>query len=569
MKNENLKSPATYDVGTFTDDKTLRLGRNEGPLSLPCQAANGLSADALNRYPSYSELQMAYAQWIGVDPARVVVTAGGDEGIDRMIRLAIIGERNQVVVHAPSFEMVDIYTRQSGGDLHKVTWFDGPFPLTEYLQQLNERTALAVVVSPNNPTGQVIEVETLEKISEETNRLGIPLLVDLAYVEFADQDPTPHLLTLPNVTLVRTLSKAWGLAGLRVGFLVASDAEAAGQLRRFGGPFTIGHVSVELALRALQNQAKTMVAQVSEMCCRRKELDETIARCGGITLPSQGNFLLAQFPRQPEIARELESEGIVVRKFHDSALLDGWVRITCPASSGDYVRLVRALAKVTHSQLAAPTASLSQEDPKMSKEMNAQFSTGPRSARRVRSTNETTIQCQIDLDGTGQSSVDTGIGFLDHMLTALARHSGMNFELTCSGDLEVDDHHTSEDCAIVIGETILEALGDRRGVRRFGSAYCPLDEALARAVIDLSGRPWPEIHLGLVREHVGTWATENITHFFQSLALNLKCSLHLDIIRGANDHHRAEAAFKALALAIKEAIAIVGSEIPSTKGVLA
>jgi imidazoleglycerol phosphate dehydratase HisB len=174
----------------------------------------------------------------------------------------------------------------------------------------------------------------------------------------------------------------------------------------------------------------------------------------------------------------------------------------------------------------------------------------------------------ISLDGSGLIEIETGIGFLDHMLTALAFHAGFDLQLKCDGDLQVDDHHTAEDCALALGTAIDNALGKRSGIKRFGYAYAPLDESLARTVIDLSGRPWPEIHLNLEREMIGTWACENITHFFQSFAMTLKCSLHVDVLRGSNDHHRAEAAFKSCAKALREALTQTSGEVPSTKGVL-
>jgi len=191
-----------------------------------------------------------------------------------------------------------------------------------------------------------------------------------------------------------------------------------------------------------------------------------------------------------------------------------------------------------------------------------------RRATTSRKTRETDITCTLLLEGTGQADVSTGIGFLDHMVTALARHGGLDLRLQCSGDLHIDDHHTAEDCALVLGEALATALGDKRGVRRFGHAYAPLDEALARAVVDLSGRPWPAIDLGLRREMLGDLATENLTHFFQSLAIAGRLNLHLDVLKGDNDHHRAEAATKALALALRAAVEVVSTDVPSTKGVL-
>lgn len=191
-----------------------------------------------------------------------------------------------------------------------------------------------------------------------------------------------------------------------------------------------------------------------------------------------------------------------------------------------------------------------------------------RSTGFERKTSETDINGRIDLDGTGTAVVGTGLGFLDHMLTAFARHSGIDLEMEVTGDLGVDDHHTTEDCAIVLGRALDEALGDRSGIARFGSAYAPLDEALSRAVVDLSGRGWPEIHLPFTREAIGGVATENLTHFLRSLAVEARMALHVDLVRGENDHHIAESAFKAMALAFSTASRETGSGIPSTKGSL-
>lgn len=193
----------------------------------------------------------------------------------------------------------------------------------------------------------------------------------------------------------------------------------------------------------------------------------------------------------------------------------------------------------------------------------------PRRAELKRKTRETSISVALDLDGEGRTSISTGIGFLDHMLISLARHARLDLKLSCSGDLQVDDHHTAEDCALALGTAIDEALGDRAGIVRFGYAYAPLDEALARAVVDLSGRPFAAVDLSLDREAIGELSAENATHVLASLATNARATLHVDVLRGANDHHRAEAAYKAVALALRQAISLgPDSQIPSTKGVL-
>lgn len=193
-------------------------------------------------------------------------------------------------------------------------------------------------------------------------------------------------------------------------------------------------------------------------------------------------------------------------------------------------------------------------------------------ARRAairRRTTETDVRISLDLDGSGDSRVGTGVRFLDHMLEALARHSRIDLEVAAEGDLDVDDHHTVEDTALALGAAIDGALGDRSGIGRFGWAYAPLDEALARAVVDLSGRPFAAVDLGLRRDGIGDLSAENAAHFFRSLAAAARAAIHVDVLRGDNDHHRVEAAFKALALALRQAVARDGADRPpSTKGSL-
>jgi imidazoleglycerol-phosphate dehydratase len=192
-----------------------------------------------------------------------------------------------------------------------------------------------------------------------------------------------------------------------------------------------------------------------------------------------------------------------------------------------------------------------------------------RSTSLARKTSETDIECALNVDGEGRTRIATGIGFLDHLLTALACHARFDLDLTCRGDLQIDDHHSAEDCALVLGAAIDQSLGERRGIRRFGSAHAPLDEALARAVVDLSGRPFAAITLGLTRDSIGGLSCENAAHVLSSLAIAARMALHVDVLRGENDHHRAEAAFKATALALREAIERDGSDrVPSTKGAL-
>ncbi|MBU0934427.1 MAG: imidazoleglycerol-phosphate dehydratase [Spirochaetes bacterium] len=191
-----------------------------------------------------------------------------------------------------------------------------------------------------------------------------------------------------------------------------------------------------------------------------------------------------------------------------------------------------------------------------------------------RRTRETAIQATFSL-APGECSCRSGIGFLDHMIQQLVFHARWSLQLECSGDLQVDDHHSVEDTALVLGMAIHEAvkqLSSSSRIERFGLAMAPMDDALTRAVVDFSGRPWACVALGTRREMLGELSCENITHFFNSLALAMKINLHIDVLRGENDHHRVESAFKACALAIRQALMVNETDQPancgSTKGVL-
>jgi len=194
-----------------------------------------------------------------------------------------------------------------------------------------------------------------------------------------------------------------------------------------------------------------------------------------------------------------------------------------------------------------------------------------RTAERERRTRETDVRVRIDLDGTGRAAVHTGIGFFDHMLEALARHGLLDLEVRCEGDLQVDGHHTVEDVGIVLGEAIGAALGDRAGVRRFADATVPLDEALVRAAIDLSGRPFLSYHVEVARwQLLGDYDVFLTPEFFRALVLNAGLTVHLDLLRGENPHHIVEATFKAFARALYLAASFDPrvNGIPSTKGTL-
>ena len=197
--------------------------------------------------------------------------------------------------------------------------------------------------------------------------------------------------------------------------------------------------------------------------------------------------------------------------------------------------------------------------------------TPPRRAEITRETAETAIRVALDLDGSGRAEITTGVGFLDHMLTALARHSLIDMAIAAKGDLHIDFHHTAEDVGIVIGQALREALGDKRGIRRYGAALLPMDEALVECAIDISGRPFLAWSVPFARDKVGEMDTELFEEFFRALAFNAGITMHMTLKAGTNAHHVAEACFKAAARALREAVepdARAAGAIPSTKGVL-
>jgi len=204
--------------------------------------------------------------------------------------------------------------------------------------------------------------------------------------------------------------------------------------------------------------------------------------------------------------------------------------------------------------------------------MNAPHEFPIRSAQVTRRTAETHIDVRVAVDGTGRSTIATGIGFLDHMLDQVARHGLFDLDVTAKGDLHIDAHHTVEDIGITLGQAVKQALGDKRGIRRYGHAYVPLDEALSRVVVDLSGRPGLEFHVPFARALVGTFDVDLIHEFFQGFANHALATMHVDNLRGDNAHHQAETVFKAFARALRMACERdprIAGAIPSTKGTLA
>jgi len=340
----------------------LHLDANEGPAP-PTDLMAELTrapADLLRRYPRTGALERLLADRLGIAADRVLATNGSNDALDRIMRTSLAGG-GRLVLPVPAFSMFDRFTRLAGGRIVEVPWFEGPFPRQAVLRRCRRRTALLVLTSPNNPTGAVIETPLLTELARSLP--GVLILLDLAYVEFADEDPSAEVLQLPNVVIVRTLSKAWGLAGLRVGY-AAGEAALISRLRLAGQNFPVAGPSAVLAAARIASGNGALARSVAEIRRERELLSEDLRAIGASPLPSQANFILARFPDAEGAHRRLAAGGIAVRIFPDVPRLAGWLRITCPGSADDFARLRAALrtlpAETDRSPVDSPSTSSAQ-----------------------------------------------------------------------------------------------------------------------------------------------------------------------------------------------------------------
>jgi imidazoleglycerol-phosphate dehydratase len=478
----------------------VRFDGNTRPLPHP-SARPGTIAGALAEISGYAHgghyrLTAAVADYAGVEPENVVLGAGADDLILLCAR-AFAGPGDEVAVAAePTYPLYRIAAGLVGGDVG------------------DEEPVVTFACRPNNPTGELEPVPAAR-----------PLVVDEAYFEYAGETAVP--LIEDDVVVIRTFSKAFGLAGARVGYALASR-EIAAELNRRQAPLPVSTLSAALALAALDDPP-----DVSAELEERERLARGLRALGLAPLPSWTNFLFVPVSDPAATSDALLRAGVVVRAFAEG------IRITVRDREDDDL-LLEALARSL--DRPAPVAEA-----------------GGRRVRHLRATAETRIAVRLALDGAGRVRVATGAGLYDHLLEQLAFHGGLDLVLEGVGDLETGEHHTAEDAALALGQALDRALGDRRGIARYGDAVVPMDDALARAAVDLGGRPFAELRIepdpGLAQ------------HVLQSLAQAGRMSLHVDA-EGRDAHHTAEAAFKAVGRALRVALRRESTGIPSTKGTM-
>jgi len=339
---ERAMGVRAYSAGDVPPWVDLRLDANEGPKAdaETIDLLRKLGAETLRRYPDAGALESLIAERLGVSSSRVIVTAGGDDAIDRVCRASLEPGR-EIVLHTPTFEMIRRSAELAGASISACPWMDGPFPVEEFIRLIGPRTGLVALVSPNNPTGGVIGVDDLMKICDAAASVGALVLVDLAYVEFAERDPTPELLGLGNAVMVRTFSKAFGLAGLRVGYAVAPEAIAP-TLRAMGGPYPTSGLSLALAARSLGDERRLDRIR-SQIRSERERLTALCAELGLVALPSEGNFVLVRTPNAALLKVRLIAMGISVRAFAAKPELEDALRITLPGDEAAFDRLTRTI----------------------------------------------------------------------------------------------------------------------------------------------------------------------------------------------------------------------------------
>jgi histidinol-phosphate aminotransferase len=326
----------------------LRLDANEGPPPpVEFLAEFGASMrrrpDLVNRYPAVASLERVLASRMGVAPQQVVVTAGGDDALGRLCAMSL-GPGREIILPTPTFEMLERYSAMAGAAIASPVWAGGPFPTEAVIAAIGPATGAIAVVTPNNPTGAVATEADLRRVAEAARESAAKLvvIVDLAYTEFADQDLTAAALSLPNTVVVRTLSKAWGLAGLRVGWAVG-PTELIARMRAAGHPYAVSGLSAAMAEAWLGRGGASVDGYVARVRREREELREVLTGLGAEVGRSQANFVLAKVNGAATLATRLAARGVGVRVWAGRAGLEDCMRITCPGSGEGLARLVLAL----------------------------------------------------------------------------------------------------------------------------------------------------------------------------------------------------------------------------------
>lgn len=544
VRPEILKLPpvdiAPPEEGFGVD--TIKLDANENPF---VPLLEGSLSSGINRYPEPqpARLKQMMAALYGVAPENLVITRGADDAIDILVRAFCRPGTDAVSVCNPTFSAYEHFARLQGARVLDIR-LDEDFDLD--VDTLLEATGadpslkLVFLCSPNNPTGNPIAPADVLRIADTLAETIIVL--DEAYIEFSELETmAEEACKRDNLVVLRTLSKAYGLAGARIGCAI-SNPDLIALISRALPPYPLPTLSIAAAQASLAPSRRPLHEErISKLKADRERIAAELASSPIVTKVRNGggNYLFLEVDDPEALAAKLRALGIRVR-FRPNAA-PGGLRLTIGTDSENQAALA-----------AFGIAPAAREG---------------RRAELVRDTKETRIAVAIDLDNEGRRRIDTGIPFYDHMFDQVAAHGGFSLTLVCEGDLEIDAHHSIEDVALAFGGALSKALGDRRGIGRFGFSL-PMDEAEAHVLIDLSGRPHSVFEGTFSASHIGAYPTEMTAHVFTSIATSLGAAIHVRVA-GENDHHKTESCFKAFGRALRQGLARDASGVlPSTKGML-
>ena len=546
----------------------VKLDANENPYGPSPKARQALAELAFPHIypdPESRALRAALAAFTGAPAENLLAGAGADELIDLLLRVVL--EPGDCVINCPpTFGMYPFDTLLNAGQVIHIPRQPGfGLDMQAIRAAVQERAPKIIfITAPNNPDGSLPSPAEIEEL------LALPLLVviDEAYIEFTSEggrlgeslSRIQSVAARDNLVVLRTFSKWAGLAGMRVGY-GAFPTWLMPVLWKAKQPYNINVAASAMAIASLQD-LDYLAANVARLRAERQRLYEELSAISFLRpSPSQANFILCQVVGRPALAlkEDLARQGVLVRYYH-TALLQDYIRISVgrPEDNAAALRALRALDPATR---PVPAAAPSPQ-------------TAPahrRIATLSRKTGETEVEIRLDVDGAGRHQINTGLPFLDHMLAQIAVHGLFDLGVQARGDLHIDPHHTMEDVGLALGMAFQQALGDRAGITRMASAECAMDESLAWVALDFSGRPYSVIQVDWHGPAVGGLPVSLFPHFLESFAVQSRCTLHVAVRYGRDDHHQAEAIFKALARALCAATRIDprrAGQVPSSKGIL-
>lgn len=504
--------------------------------------------NGVNRYPDplQKELKELICSIKEIKTENLFIGNGSDEAIDLVYRVFCTPGVDNVAIVGPTYGMYSVAAKTNDIKILEVSLtkeFDIDINLLE--DAINKNTKAIFICSPNNPTGNTLDSKKLEYIIN--NFKGV-VVIDEAYIDFAtNYNSFANLIEHHNNLIVlQTLSKAYGMAGCRLG-LAISNSNIINIFNKVKYPYNINVLSIKEGIKRLSNYSK-IKEEINYLIDEREYLRDELLKLKEwveYIYKSDSNFLLVRFRDKDKAFNILKECGIIVRDRSSLPNCQNCLRISI-GSREENNRLLSALSK---------------NDNYPNKEGNKE-----RKGYIYRETGETLISVTVNLDRFYKPFINTGLPFFNHMLEQIAYHAQIGLTIICKGDIEVDEHHSIEDVGIALGDAIIMALGDKKGIERYGF-YLPMDESNALVNLDFGGRIDYSWRVNFVQDSVGAINNQMFNHFFKSLCEHLKCNLHIEA-KGENDHHIIEGVFKAFAHSLKCAIKKNNNNLISSKGIL-